>query len=676
MIGKPICSSNNRLKLVNMNIIKRIIILSAIVLAVSCNKEIETGYRADGNYITVRTEVATKAGYDNSQLPSSFIMDIIQVDGNSQYNYKNVKMVQVNNSNTYKAQGADGKDIELQWANVDHNAVFVTAVALPSEPETVGDNISISISNNQKNDATNFDILAAKTGNGVVIDGDDIVINFNHLMSKFYVSYEKGTGVSSFQVNSITLNNACLSGTYDYSDRYDGTDGLTSATNRSDLTLSQDENSPTAEGIFFPYTPQNAQVSITVNAMIENRSATNYSATINLKKTSGFVSGKRYVVKLKINKNGVTPVDMSSDKEWIQNISQEKILWVGTSIPFVGQIGSAGNGQPTEDLSYPGKIQQYINKQGYSNFKIINSSVPSSYVNFDARSVEGMANINAWWTNFANAQAYLTLSASLSATREEIEAKYSAKVQQLIDEEYTASAKEGRPNLALGVTTPAVVDLIHNSYSYSGLILPHINGDPTREQCSVVVMDYGYNDLPYIAMEANGWGPNETPVGFSWMSGLASGSQYIDRFSFGKMSYLKAMSYVIDECYKVNPNIKIIIGNYFATRTPAVNDLCPGTGGAACCDLLILANQAIAKKYNLDIVNVYEYTGLDDENNDSAFKSFLYDGVHPSFTGENPATETIANAYLSEFRSIFSNDTQTKSISSSKDCTWKDVELF
>ena len=653
-----------------MNIIKRVIILSAIVLAISCNKEIETDYRADGNYITVRTEVATKTGYDNSNLPSSFIMDIIQVDGNSQYNYKNVKMVQVNKSNTYKAQGADGKDIELQWANVDHNAVFVTAVALPSEPETVGDNISISISNNQKNDATNFDILAAKTGNGVVIDGDDIVINFNHLMSKFYVSYEKGTGVSSFQVNSITLNNACLSGTYDYSDRYDGTDGLTSATNRSDLTLSQDENSPTAEGIFFPYTPQNAQVSITVNANIENRSATNYSATINLKKTSGFVSGKRYVVKLKINQNGVTPVDMSSDNEWIRNISQEKILWVGTSIPY-------GDGGVN---SYPKMIEKYVSDKGQSlsgyntGFKVINKAVGSSYVTFDPT----IPVVNLFWKSYDDALTYFNLAASLSATREEIASAYEGLVKELLRDKWGSDSE-----------ADSVIDLIYNWYSYSGLILPHINGTD-NDQCSVIVLDYGYNDSSYIIEECLLNGPSEMPVGMSWMTGLANGAPYYDRFGKGKQSYMYAMSYVIDEINKVakqnGKNIKIIIGNYFAKEAPFFRDNYTSVGkdnanwgGARCCELLLLANQAIATKYNLDIVNVYEYTDLNletdwgpDEEKNPMPDVFCPDGTHPSAEG----SKVIANAYLNEFRRIFGNNPQTRSTSSAKDSTWEDVELF
>lgn len=648
-----------------MNIIKRVIILSAIVLAVSCNKEIETDYRAGGNYITVRTEVATKAGYDNSTLPSSFIMDIIQVDGTSQYNYKNVKMVQVNNSNTYKAQGADGKDLELQWANVDHNAVFVTAVALPSEPETVGDNISISISNNQQFDETNFDILAAKTGNGVVIDGDDIVINFNHLMSKFYVSYEKGTDVSSFKVNSITLKDVCLSGTYDYSDRYDGTDGLTSATNRSDLTLSLDTNSQTAEGIFFPYTPQDAQVSITVNAKIGNKSENNYSATINLKKTSGFASGKRYVVKLKINQNNVTPVDMSSDKEWITNISQEKILWVGTSIPY----GDGGTN------SYPKMIEKYVSDNGQSlsgynsDFKVINKAVGSSYVTFDPT----IPVVNLYWKSYDDALTYFNLAASLSATREEIASAYEGLVKKLLIDKWGSDSE-----------ADSVIDLIYNWYSYSGLILPHIDGTDI-DQCSVIVLDYGYNDSPYILQECLLNGPSERPVGMSWMTGLANGAPYYDRFGNGKQSYMYAMSYVIDEINKVakknGKNIKIIIGNYFAKEAPFFRDKysIDDWGGARCCELLLLANQAIATKYNLDIVNVYEYLDLNletdwgpDEKGNPIPDVFCPDGTHPSAAG----SEEIANAYLNEFRRIFDNNPQTKSISSSKDCTWEDVELF
>ena len=113
------------------------------------------------------------------------------------------------------------------------------------------------------------------------------------------------------------------------------------------------------------------------------------------------------------------------------------------------------------------------------------------------------------------------------------------------------------------------------------------------------------------------------------------------------------MEFVINECRKVNPDIKFIIGNYFARKTPhLINNYGP-IYGSLCTDLLLYANEAIANIHNFNIVNVYEYTGLDnyDEYN---FTLFANDNVHPSANGNTMSNKIIANAYAEELGRILS----------------------
>lgn len=87
------------------------------------------------------------------------------------------------------------------------------------------------------------------------------------------------------------------------------------------------------------------------------------------------------------------------------------------------------------------------------------------------------------------------------------------------------------------------------------------------------------------------------------------------------------------------------------------------------------SNEAIASIHGLDIVNVYQYTGLDEDPSTGfpKFINFCEDSVHPS---TEEAHTIIANAYLNEFRRIFGEDYGTqKRLSTSYDYTWEDVEL-
>ena len=114
------------------------------------------------------------------------------------------------------------------------------------------------------------------------------------------------------------------------------------------------------------------------------------------------------------------------------------------------------------------------------------------------------------------------------------------------------------------------------------------------------------------------------------------------------------MNNIIEECYKKRPDIKIIIGNYFATRTPVfAAEFTEDIGGVMCGDLICLANEAIAAQWGLESVNVYKYTGIDDPTDFTQYMKFCPDGTHPGSDLSGQLNQIIAYIYVKELRRIF-----------------------
>ena len=204
-------------------------------------------------------------------------------------------------------------------------------------------------------------------------------------------------------------------------------------------------------------------------------------------------------------------------------------------------------------------------------------------------------------------------------------------------------------------------------YSYEELIIPYINGQ--KDNCDVIVIDHGYNDMNYMAMEAF-YGN----TGLEWLesvSNLSSPSRFQIPSSYrtwcsennygsgDKISYIAAMNYIISKCKSANSNVKIIIGNYFATRTPFYRDNnIDGNNLAYIGDCLVKTNEAVADLNGIDIVNVYKYTDLDADNvNHKYYNQVFYglcpDGVHPGSDPTSTLNKIIANIYIEEFKKIF-----------------------
>ena len=237
----------------------------------------------------------------------------------------------------------------------------------------------------------------------------------------------------------------------------------------------------------------------------------------------------------------------------------------------------------------------------------------------------------------------------LSATSADIDARYRSILERIAKNSYPTAAEqqaavEGTLNL-------------FKSFSYESLLIPYINGE--KDNCNVVVIDHGYNDRLNITWEALGYpeADGSFPSGFTWYTQLKNGeAQYSDLFNMGKQSYIQGFSFVIEECKKANPNIKIIIGNYFATTSPYFANDFATIGGAKCCELMLNANEAVAKKYDLECINVYKYTGLDNPVDYTYFYNYCPDGIHPASDPSGYLNKIIASVYINEFRRIFSGN--------------------
>ena len=608
---------------------------AAALIAVSCDEKISSDNIVSGNQITVKLEVATKAGYEGTvTLPSEFIMDINQGE-ESNYNYSLVKMTKESDSNIYKAP----EGFALTWAGSDHSKVAIKAITMPygvTSIDTVNPmQIGVNLDQTTEENVKESDLLGASSNNGISINGDDINILFNHLLSKLYVTYSFKSDLNdkNVKVTSLTLKNTCVSGGYSYASMdYDN-----SVTPKyGDIAMYHDTAAATAECLFCPYVPTENPI-LSINLTIDGKDV-KFNIPVALKSNNGFVGDKRYKMNIKISGTGVEETGVTMVNDWTVNknddtIEEERILWIGTSIP-------AGSG----DNNYPKMISD---KTG---LYIRNNSIGGSFLAYHTYDPE-----TSWADkSIEEIEQQIAHGFCLSATYEEIEAKYLPYLQ-------------ANNNLSANKINEWINTF--KSCSYQSIILPYINGQ--LDNCTVIVLDHGFNDFNNILHECllnNDFDGNfenfhkivaeSTSAGYNWIKSLAEDKNpvYKDHegmYEMGKRSYFQAMEFVINECRKVNPDIKFIIGNYFARKTPhLINNYGP-IYGSLCTDLLLYANEAIANIHNFNIVNVYEYTGLDnyDEYN---FTLFANDYVHPSANGNTMSNKIIANAYAEELGRILS----------------------
>lgn len=322
--------------------------------------------------------------------------------------------------------------------------------------------------------------------------------------------------------------------------------------------------------------------------------------------------------------------------------AKSNVLWIGTSIP-AGDITFSNNGTTqsiTSNLgsnNYPKMIADEL------GFNLYNNSRGASFVCFYPSSEDGTSN---WagkdWTEYQNE---VHKGYSLSASMAQVEAKFG-------------------PN---GLNIPEWLLNNFKSYSYESLIIPYIDG--TLASCDTVILDHGYNDRHQILSETS-WHISEGEEmvigsGRDWLLKLQDpfektltaesffqGCWWSDENAEDtKKYYWKAMIFLCKKIWAVNPRIKIIIGNYFATKS---NIFGGEYGNDRLGEFICLANSGLANWLRCQCVDVHKYTGIYNRNlaagND--YQLFCPDNVHPHSDSTGRSNKIIAGIYINALRGI------------------------
>ena len=616
--------------------------MAALFCFASCNEKMNLEQPDVTNKITVTTQVDphTKAGYETSEnvtvLPDKFYIEIDQ-DG-TDLDYR-VPLTREPNTNNYQST------IELQWKSSDNANTKVKALTIPYGLTSVDmENPMVISIHQEQNNSDNLkasDLIGASTGiGGIEIIDNNINVAFRHLMSKLQITYTKPDDI---QINSVQLKNTCVKGGYSYASMaYDSS----IAAEFGDITMYHEVEKKSAEAIFFPYTPT-SDPKLVVNATINGQTKA-FECPIVLKQSSAFVGGKRYIMTVTVSETGIEGV-VTMIKDWNSSSSQvagERVLWIGTSIP-------AGAGAAK---SYPALVDDAM------NCTIVNNAVGGSVV-LEAPSTYTFE-VGTWNYLYAG---------GLSQTHAEAESIIKPKL------EAAAAAYETTDAIREQWVTEQLA--IVKSLSYESLIIPYIDG--TLDNCTTVIIDHDFNDITRLVLEAQPFGSypgyensnSETEWGYNFLTALKEGNVTVDQYLTylepfwnnpqnvltEEYSYILAMQKIINAIYAVDENIRIIIGNYFATDSPWVNWYHFGNGFDAyqLTKVLLYYNEAVAGIWDLDVVNVYEHLHIDessfwagyDSNNQVVIdeSKFCPDGVHPY---NSEAVQAIADVWISALNGV------------------------
>lgn len=270
--------------------------LAALTLA-GCNND-EDFVRQDDlkdTPITVHAAVAeltSRAGHDDSNLPTQFYLTINQ-DG-EKYDYTNVLMTKASDGNTYSAP----EGTMLLWKDGNHEAVAVNAYT------TDGTTFAVQTDQSSKVKVEESDLLGAVSDNSgdVSINGSTISIWFRHLLCKLDVTFTWGTEFDGMtkKITKVTYSHF---GTDVTLDRATGrvTQGTATADLIPYLTTTNDGVTYNSEAIFAPNV---SSPEIIIETTINNV-ARKYKATVTAP-SGGFVSGSRYTMNVQIGADAVT----------------------------------------------------------------------------------------------------------------------------------------------------------------------------------------------------------------------------------------------------------------------------------------------------------------------------------------------------------------------------------
>lgn len=610
----------------------------------SCVEKISTEIPDTSDHITVTSEVSphTKAGYEGtSVLPGTFYMTIKQ--GASAEDYPT--MTKSASSNSYSFP----QDSEPTWETSDVSQVSIKAITTPSGYDMATGVMTIPTNQSSAANVQASDLLGAKSGAGITISGNNINVAFNHLMTKMQVTYS-----SSVEITRIDLANVAVKGTYSYTDmkhKYPDNTSYIGTVER----MYKSGNS--AEAIFFPFDPRELNVTPKLRIYVSGKN-TPIECDITLREGTRFVPGKVYMVKISVtgtSANAEVTVESWGANGGTMQIPGERVLWIGTSIP---------SGHPGVYTSYPELVDEAM------NCTVVNNAKPSSYV---VPSAFGW--LDGHYTSYKNKegvfeQSIFTAIGCLSLTYQGLKDLHYNDLMRISgnDAEW---AEE-------------VLTETHRLYSYESLIIPYINGE--KDYCTTVILDHGFNDRGFMYNDAGGYYMGEdmsiSVRGYSFLMDLANGKKDLEDYKTQVLasqqnglpvslenSYIYRMSNVIEKIKEANPNVRIIIGNYFTMTNPYTRQvdakLATWPDFERLPRLICANNQALAGIWNLDIVNVQNYLWISDDEywagwdpNANEGKGapiydvtkFCPDGVHPWANPES--IQSIADVYIRELEGV------------------------
>ena len=297
----------------------------AVLLLSACDKTNGIVPPLDEQPITVTADVVqrTKAGYESGVLmPEKFIMDITQ-SGDDKYNYLLVEMTKDAGANTYSAP----EGLELLWAD-DTHAATVKAMTIPMgltavDAEGVME-VNVSLEQNEASNVAASDLLGAtsESNGGITITGNNINVEFQHLLSKLEVKYSFASEFdeNTVAVNSITLQNICTTGGFSYANM------ALDATSLSygDIVMFNNTSASTAEVIFYPYIPTE-NPTLLINATIDDVEY-DFSCPVVAKDVDGFIGGKRYTMNVYIVGSSVSGTEATISNGWDTNTDEKSFV--------------------------------------------------------------------------------------------------------------------------------------------------------------------------------------------------------------------------------------------------------------------------------------------------------------------------------------------------------------
>lgn len=291
---------------------KYLTIAALAAIVASCSNDEEFIPQVDNlkdTPITVTAGVAeltTRAGYETNKeddtqsvLPKTFYLSITQdtEDATSEYNYTNVPMTKAEDDNTYSAP----EGTTLLWKDSNRD-VAVNAYTTDAETFTV-----------QTDQSTDANVLAsdllgavkAAENSDISVGGDNITIDFRHLLCKLDVTFSWGTEFNAATEKTIKSVKYLGFGTDVTLDRKACTVAAPTEQPTDDIqayvTTADEGVTYLSEAIFAPYV--GTAPSIFITAMIDNVER-DFAIGVNAP-AGGFASGNRYTMNVTIGGTAV-----------------------------------------------------------------------------------------------------------------------------------------------------------------------------------------------------------------------------------------------------------------------------------------------------------------------------------------------------------------------------------